>query len=102
MNLQNQKTKSVLGVLGIIEFFYLIVSIIIVFSGKIPQDLLQLWLRQWVFVSYFVLPILLFKNIVLALYNNGALSKNQKAWTLVRCIVYFALSFFAYPLILSL
>lgn len=102
MNLQNNKTKNLISVLRILEFFYIVVSIFIIFSNKVPQDLLDLWLSNWVMASYFILPILLFKNIIVALYSNGTLTTKDKGWMLLRCVIYFTLSFFAYPLILNL
>ncbi len=102
MNLQNNKTKNLISVLRILEFFYIAVSIVIVFYNKLPSDLLAIWLDTWVKASYFILPILLFKNIIVALYSNGTLTKQDKGWMLLRCLIYFTLSFFAYPLILSL
>jgi len=102
MNLQNQKAKSFLSILKILEFFYLAVSVVIVFGKSIPAELLVIWLNQWVLASYFILPLLLFKNIAYAIYSGGSLTRADKGWTLVRCILYFTLSFFAYPLILSI
>ncbi len=102
MNLQNNKTKNLISILRVIEFFYIAVSIVIVFYNKLPEDLLAIWLDTWVKASYFILPLLLFKNIIVALYSNGTLTTKDKGWMLLRCVIYFTLSFFAYPLILNL
>ncbi len=88
-----------LSVLRILETVYLIVSFAVVFFRKYPQDVLQTVVAVWVTSSLMILPVLLFKNVLVAILNNGVLTTNQKTWVLVRCALYVLFSFIAFPLI---
>lgn len=94
--------KRFLSALRVLETIYLAVSLLILFSRKIPHETFQTLLSNWIYTSYLILPVLLFKNILVAVLNNGLLTQNQKMWLIVRCAMYLLLSLFAYPLILGL
>ncbi len=88
-----------LSVLRVLETVYIVISFAIVFFRKYPQDLLQVVVSAWVVTSLMILPVLLFKNVLVAILNNGVLTSNQKTWILVRCALYVLFSFIAFPII---
>lgn len=102
MNPNNQKLRKLLSTLRVLETLYLLISIALIFSRNIPHEAFQAFLQDWVWSSYFILPLLLFKNIIVAVFNNGILTQNQKIWLVVRCALFVFLSIFSYPLVLAL
>lgn len=97
----NKKLKSFLIFLETLEYIYLAASLFIVFAQKFPSDSIQSLLGYWITTSFMILPVLFFKNILVSIMNNGALTSNEKTLTLVRCALYLALTIYAYPLILQ-
>ena len=96
------KLKLSLDFLVFLETVYLCVSLVVVFFVKLlPADTAGLVVVNWVIFSYFFLPLLLFKNVLVSTLNKGSLTKEDKSWLLMRCSVYILLTVYSYPLILG-
>jgi hypothetical protein len=100
--MKEKKLKYILHVLRIIEVIYLLTFFFVMYLRQLPHTSVQVFAYAWIGLSLMVLPLLILKNIMIALFNNGLLSTNQKIWLIVRCAIYILLATFSYPLILSL
>ncbi|MBI5126618.1 MAG: hypothetical protein HZA80_02550 [Candidatus Taylorbacteria bacterium] len=107
MDKQNKKMKVFLSVLRVIEVLYLLTFFFVIFAQQALNDVaihdsIVMLSKIWINTSYMVLPVLLFKNVLVAILNNGILSHKAKLFILVRCAIYVVLTIYAYPLILAL
>ncbi len=104
---KNKKIKVFLAVLRILETVYLLTFFFVIYARahvgilELHDEIVTLS-ELWINTSYMVLPVLLFKNVLVAILNNGILTKGQKFYTLLRCAIYVALTIYSYPLILAL
>lgn len=99
----NKKMRVFLAVLRVLETLYLLTFIFILYAITHPaQAGIAELVNEWIVVSYMLLPVLLFKNILVAILNNGYLKHWHKVYILVRCAIYVLLAYYSYPLIVSL
>lgn len=99
--MKEKKLKTLLNILHTLEAVYLFVSFVIIFGRMFPPEQVIAFTEMWIIVSYMVLPLLLLKNIMMAVFENKLLTKSNKIWLLVRCALYIFLTVFSYPLVVS-
>jgi hypothetical protein len=97
--MKDKNLKTILYTLRVAETIYLMSFFLILYLHTIPRELVTLPLEFWLVGSFMLLPVLVFKNIFVALYRNSALTSSDKMWLLIRSILYILLAVFAYPLI---
>ncbi|MDO8620515.1 MAG: hypothetical protein Q7R64_04185 [bacterium] len=98
--MKEKKLKPVLSLLVFLETVYLCLSLtMIYFTVFFPSPADKLAITSWVIFSYFLLPALLFKNVVVSTLKKGVLSKEDKMWLILRCSIYLLLTVYSYPLI---
>ncbi len=101
--MKERKLKPFLSFLIFLETIYLILSLAIVFFVRLlPIETVSIIVANWVVCSYFLLPLLLFKNVVVSTLNKGSITKEDKTWLLLRCSIYLLLTVYSYPLILGM
>lgn len=106
MDKKNKRMQAFLMTLRVIEVAYLLTFFFVIFAQEglenvALHDSFVTLSQIWVNTSYMVLPLLLFKNVLVAILNNGILTHKAKVFILIRCALYAALAIYAYPLILS-
>jgi hypothetical protein len=103
METGNKKMAVFLSVLRVLETVYLLTFVFILYAYTNPTDeAIPALLNDWVIISYLLLPVLLFKNILVAILGNGNLKQWHKIYILIRCAIYVLLAFYSYGLISSL
>jgi len=97
--MNQNKIKIILSVLRVLETLYLLTFLYILYLSTLPYEDARELVTDWVTVSYFILPILLLKNVIVAMFNKGVLTQRQKIYLLVRCALYVLLTVISYPII---
>jgi hypothetical protein len=99
-----------LSILRIIETVYLLTFLFIIYarylivSGSVSLDELAVVVEVWITGSLMALPLLLFKNVLEAILNNGILKRhqNEAVFMLVRCAFYVLLAIYSFQVITAL
>ena len=97
--MKEKKLRLILEILKVIESIYLLTFFVIIFAYKFPPAALASFTQFWVAVSFMLLPVFLLKNIIVGVVENRLLDNKEKAWLIVRCIIYILLAIYSYPLI---
>ena len=98
--MKHEKNKLGFQFLIFVEWVYLSLSIIVVILSKFSfPDTVDFVIGNWVQFSYFFLPVLLFKNVAMAIANKNVLMKLQRQLMMLRCSIYVLLIVYSYPLI---
>ena len=103
MDGNNKKISILLSILRWLEYIYLLTFVFIVYAYEVPMsETIRSFSEVWVTASYMILPVLMFKNVLVAILNNGILTKNNKVLILVRCILYVLLTVYSYSVVSSI
>ncbi len=100
--MKEKKLKYILHILRVLETVYLFSLFLILYLRTLPHDSVSLLTEGWIGASLMILPLLVLKNIIVAVYNNGMLTPHQKMWLVIRSAIFILLAIYSYPLILSL
>lgn len=101
-SIKDKKLKTIFSFLMVLETLYLLTFFVIIYASKLPAQLLKDFTQFWITASFMLIPVFLLKNIFVGVMENGILSKRQKIWLIIRCIIYVLLTIYSYPLITSL
>lgn len=98
----NKNLKIFLNVLALLEYGYLLTFFFILYVRTEPIELFAPLIAVWLTTSYMILPVMLFKNVLVAILNNGFLTRSEKVLTVVRSALYVLLTICSYPLLLAI
>jgi hypothetical protein len=103
MDNSNKKLKIFLVVLKTLEYLYLATFGFILYASYVPHssETIRMLTKAWIDTSYMILPVLLFKNVLVAILNNGILTKNDKILILARCVIYVLLIIYSQSLVID-
>ncbi len=97
---KNLKLNILVRFMSVLEVLYLLTFAFILYARLFPgTEAMYGFIDIWLKVSYMIVPVLLFKNILVAILRDGDLSKKDRIWILVRSALYVLLAIYSYPLI---
>lgn len=97
--MKNSKLKKVLKCLSVLEVLYLLTFFAFLYAAFAPAVWVHEIALNWAMASYFILPLLLFKNVVVGITHKVRLSHDERVLTLMRCILYVLLTLYSYPIL---